>query len=265
MSGDEVFALVVSLVLGFIGWWPWISSVLFMREIASRRGGRILAVIWPLLAAACVSFVLFRWSSHDVRSDPVYIFFYFAMGFGWTGVLLRTFPYLGLNARDDMFERQNVASGLAVGGALLGGTFAFAGGNIGDGPGWWVVVFSAGLATGTLLLMWVIGNQISRVEESLSVDRDLASGWRTMGFFVSSGLILGRAVAGNWHSGSETFHDFVVKGWPALLVWGAAVAMDVMLRPSPSSPSRPLVACGLLPGLFLIAMGLLAALAQGAW
>ena len=36
----------------------------------------------------------------------------------------------------------------AVVGALVGVTFCYAGGNIGDGPGWWVVVFSAGAGDG---------------------------------------------------------------------------------------------------------------------
>lgn len=265
MSGDEVLALIVCLVVGVVGWWPWLSGLLCLRGFAWRPGNKPHAILWPLVSAAAVLFVLFRWSAHDVRGDPTYIFFYFAMWFGWVGALVRLLPYLGLSARDDLLERQNPAVGLAVGGSVLGGSLAFAGGNIGDGPGWWVVVFSGVLSTGSMLLMWVIGNLITHVEEVLSVDRDLAAGWRTFGFFVGAGLILGRAVAGDWQSGPDTMHDFIKNGWLVIFVWGLAVAMDVALRPTPSSPARPPLLCGFLPALFLILMGLLFALAQGTW
>jgi uncharacterized membrane protein YjfL (UPF0719 family) len=265
MSGDEVFALIVCLVVGCVGWWSWLSGLFFMKPFVWRTGTKPHAVVWPLLSAACVLFVLCRWSSHDVRSDPVYIFFYFVMWFGWTGAVLKVMPYLGLSARDDLLERQNPAAGLAVGGALLGSTLTFSGGNIGDGPGWWVVVFSAGLANGALLLMWVFGNLFTHVEEVLTVERDVAAGWRTFGYFAGGGLILGRAVAGNWQSGTETIADFVAKGWPVVFVWGSAVVMDAVLRPSPSCPARPPGQCGLLPAAVLIGMGLLLAKAQGAW
>jgi uncharacterized membrane protein YjfL (UPF0719 family) len=265
MSGDEVFALIVCLVLGCTGWASWLSGLFLIRSFARRTGAKPHAVLWPLLSAAVVLFVLCRWSSHDVRSDPVYIFFYFVMWFGWTGILLKMLPYLGLNARDDLLERQNSAAGLAVGGALLGSTLAFSGGNIGDGPGWWVVVFSAGLANGALLLLWAVGNLFTHVDEGLTVERDVAAGWRTFGYFTGGGLILGRAVAGNWQSGMETIGDFVVRGWPVVVIWGATVAMDLVLKPSSACPARPSGSCGLLPAAILIGVGLLAALAQGAW
>ena len=39
---------------------------------------------------------------------------------------------------------------------MLGVTLCYAGGNIGNGPGWWVVVFSAGLSTVALFAAWMV-------------------------------------------------------------------------------------------------------------
>jgi uncharacterized membrane protein YjfL (UPF0719 family) len=265
MSGDEVFALIFCVVIGLFGWLRWLVGLMTVKPLVFSRGTRELAILTPLCSAGIMLFVLCFWAAHDVRSDLTYILFYLAMWFGWTGALLLCLALFGLNSRDDWFERQNPAAALACGGALVGVSLAFAGGNIGDGPGWWVVVFSSGLATATLLLLWMLGNAFSHVEEAVTIDRDSAAGWRVLGFFVGGGLVVGRAAAGNWISATTTFTDFLTKGWPVLLLWAAAVGMDVMLRPSPASPTRPAIACGLLPALLLIVLGLTAAVQQGAW
>ena len=71
------------------------------------------------------------------------------MGLGITALAL-----CDLSARDDVVERSNRAAIPAIAGGLLAITLCFAGGNIGDGPGWWVVMFCGVLSTGTLLLAW---------------------------------------------------------------------------------------------------------------
>lgn len=265
MSGDEVFALIVSGVLGLIGWSRWLGGLLFLKPLFRNVAAQRLAWLAPLVAAAAMLFVLLKWSSHDVRSSALYTSFYLAMWFGWLGTLNFLLPYLGLSCRDDVLERGNTAAGIAYGGALLGLTLAFAGGNIGDGPGWWVVIYSAGLATATLLVLWVIGSSISRLADTISIDRDVAAGLRAMGFFVGAGLILGRAVAGNWHSAEQTTSDFVAKGWPVLLLWGIAVATDVFTRPSPSRPAPDRLWYGVVPCLIYLLVSLGAVIRQGWW
>ena len=49
----------------------------------------------------------------------------------------------------------NAAAAMATAGATIGVTLSYAGGNIGDGPGWWVVVFSAAIATAGLFACWL--------------------------------------------------------------------------------------------------------------
>jgi uncharacterized membrane protein YjfL (UPF0719 family) len=265
MSGDEVLALIVSLIIGVLGWKAWLGGLLFLNLRSRPAATRLLGWLLPFLSGAVMWFVLKHWSSHDVRDDFVYVFFYMAMWFGWLGAWIRLLPYIGLSCRDDMLEAGNAAAGLAIGGGILGVTFIFAGGNIGDGPGWWVVVFCGGVATASVLLLWLIGSRITNLPEIITVDRDVASGWRAAGFFIGSGLILGRAMAGNWHSAGQTLADFSAKGWPVLLLWGLVLFVDIVNRPTPQRPAPDRIVFGVLPCLLFIAFGIGDVMMQGPW
>jgi uncharacterized membrane protein YjfL (UPF0719 family) len=229
---------------------------LFFRNPLSRQvAAPSLAWMVTLLSGATILSVLMTISSHDVRDNPLYIFFYMVMWLGWTGIWNRIMPYLGLSCRDDALERGNTAAALAVCGGLLGVTLIFAGGNIGEGPGWWVVVFCAANSTVAMLVLWLIDNRISHVIEAITIDRDTAAGWRAAGFFISAGLILGRAIAGDWHSVDQTMYDFVRLGWPVLILWGIAMALDVLCHPTPERPAPDRLALGVLPFLVFVAAG----------
>ena len=107
-----------------------------------------------------------------MRDDPLYFVFYLLMGAAWVGGGARILSFFGLCARDDVIERGNRAAAAAIAGALLGITLCFAGGNIGDGPGWWVVVFCAVLSTGVLLLFWSILDRATGMADTITIDHD---------------------------------------------------------------------------------------------
>ena len=196
MSEDEVFALVASCVLAGIFWIRWYRHCQAVTWLRCGVGLRLAVIAVPVACGALLWIVLRRLASHDVREAPQYLAMYFAMGAAWVGLGVRLLGLLGLSVRDDALERRNAAAAWAAAGGLIGLTLCFAGGNIGDGPGWWVVVYSALLSTGTLLLLWVILDRLTGVSESVTVERDVASGMRLGGFLAAAGLILGRAVAG---------------------------------------------------------------------
>jgi uncharacterized membrane protein YjfL (UPF0719 family) len=265
MSGDEIFALIGSIVLGIVGWKNWLGGLFLLSSLSRKPATQFLGWLAPLVGGLALFFVLCKWSSHDVRDNPIYIFFYMAMGFGWAGLWNWILPYVGLSFRDDALERDNDAAGLAVSGSLLGTTFTFAGANIGDGPGWWVVVFCAALAGVTMILLWMIGSQITRVQEFITVDRDIAAGWRVAGFFIGSGLILGRAVAGDWHSAQATVSDFLAKGWPVLILWGIALLLDMTSKPTPQRPAPNSFLFGVIPAVLLVGISIADIFLQGPW
>lgn len=248
MDGSEIFALLASLTVASFSWIPWFRDASVVRGPGPRG---------PLQYAPAACFlVLFAilklWSSFDVRDSPLYMSFYLLMGAAWVGAAMRTLPWLGVSARDDVLERGNRAALWPVLGALLGATLAFAGGNIGDGPGWWVVVFCGLLSTGGLFgLLWLV-DRLAAVVDAVTVDRDPASGVRLGAFLAAAGLVLGRAVAGDWHSAGEAVSDFVARGWPAAALAAATVGFQKAWSPTANRPARG-TAAALLPAALLLA------------
>jgi uncharacterized membrane protein YjfL (UPF0719 family) len=185
---------------------------------------------------------------------------YVVLGLAWLRAAEVTFAYLGLSPRDDLVERGNKAAIAAVVGALVGVTFCYAGGNIGDGPGWWVVLFSAALATVTLIATWALLTRLSPVADSVTIDRDPAAGVRLGTFLAACGIILGRGVAGDWHSAWGTVIDLApaLPAVAAILV--LAVAVERFARPTGERPHAPFVALGVLPSLLYLMIA-----ASGVW
>lgn len=208
--------------------------------------------------------ILALWSSFDVRNSPLYLLFYTVMGAAWVGGAMHVVPFLGISARDDVIERGNRAALWAVLGAMLGNTLCFAGGNIGDGPGWWVVVFCGLLSSGALFALWWLVESVAGMSDAITVDRDPASGFRLGAFLAGSGLILGRSVAGDWHSAGETLADFAARGWPAAAVAFMAIGFQRISPPTAKRPARS-EAAALLPSLLLLAVAITWVAHLGGW
>jgi hypothetical protein len=258
MSPDEVFVLVASSAIALVGWGAWYAHPLAVKRfVGTPAASRSLVYATPLVALAILFVVLQTGASHDVRDAPRYIIMYLAMGAAWVGLCVWLIPYLGISVRDDVAERGNRAAAYPVAGAIVGIMLSFAGGNIGDGPGWWVVVFSAALATAALFVLWYTLDAAGDFVEHITVDRDRAAGVRVAGFLVAAGLILGRAVAGDWISAGATVRDFTVTAWPALVLLIVAVIVERLARPTPARPHPSVVAAGGTPALAYVALAAL--------
>ena len=265
MSEDEVFVLIGCSIVTLFTWLPWLWHAAFTARRCSRLSHRWGLYVFPLLCAAALAAVLRLYSSWDVQSNPVYIVFYLVMGAAWVGFASRFLGLFGLSARDDVIERANPAAAYAIGGALLGITLCFAGGNIGDGPGWWVVVFSAALSTLAFFILWALLNRFTGLADSVTVDRDPASGLRLAGYFIGAGLILGRSVAGDWVSMEATVLDFMKTAWPVLLLWIAAVLLERTFRPNRERPLPSPLVYGLAPLAAYVALAGLFVVQAGPW
>lgn len=222
--GLEVPLFVASAVLVARGLWrffPLGAHRLFGR-FPNPGLGIVRAAV--LFAGAWFFFVL----ATDAASDIVgfytwmYTFLAFAVllygSFAW--------PILDLYAPADVVERGNLAAGLALGGFALGTAFAFGGALTGEGPGWWIViVFFAGA-------YWELrGNMalVSRIAGSLATDvrteRDASAGLLLGAVAVASGLVSGRAAAGDFTGWERDIPDYVKRLWGLLPIafLGAAV------------------------------------------
>ena len=260
MSPDELIVTVAAVIVGPLLWAFWLFRMTQLEVIGERRIGTGTIAGTLGFSALLIFAVLKTGASFDVVDAPQYLFMYVVLGLAWLWVVATIFPYLGLSPRDDVFERHNRAAVPAVRGALVGVTLCYAGGNIGDSPGWWVVVFAAALATSVLLISWMALTQLSSVADAVTIDRDPAAGIRLGAFLVSCGVILGRAVAGDWHSASATVADFSVFLPYVLLLVIAATLFERRAQPTPQSPHAAIVGSGVLPSLIyvIIAAGALA-------
>ena len=252
MSGDEVAVLVASGAVAVYGWIVWYSRPLGVARLGGAATGRQLLFTAPLLCAVILVVVLLTLSASDVRDAPRYIALYMVLGAAWIAIGSLSLPLVGISPHDDVAERRNPAAAYAITGALIGITLCFAGGNVGDGPGWWVVVFSAGLATLVLFLLTLALEAMSGISDVVTIDRDVAAGVRLGGFFVACGIILGRAAAGDWVSTAKTVRDFALVAWPALLLLAGAALIERAARPTVKRPVAPALSHGVIPALVLI-------------
>ncbi|MFN6461681.1 MAG: hypothetical protein RMZ41_007505 [Nostoc sp. DedVER02] len=237
----------ISVVTSWKIWGKWYLSIFSVTKLASPLPHRFLLLITPIICAGILYGTLRILASHDVRNNVLYLTFYLLMGATWVGIAVEAFLFCGLSVRDDAIERQNAAVSYGISGALIGITLCFAGGNIGDGPGWWVVAYSAMLSTGAWFLLWLVLEYFTQISEAIAIDRDRASGLRLAGFLVASGAILGRAVAGNWESFDATTIDFVRYGWPVIILAIAAIKVEKVCQPTAKQPSLPITSHGLIP------------------
>ena len=249
MSDGEIGVTIVSVIVTFMTWSNWFLRILKVAPWSRTAAPRNLLLAAPLVAGALLFVALRTLSSHDVQDDPVYLGMYSVMGGAGVALALLALPLVGMSTRDDVLERENVSAALVVVGALFGVTCCFIGGNIGDGPGWWVVVFSAGLATLSLFLCWFALEVLGRVSDSVTIDRDPASGIRVAAFLLACGLIFGRGAAGTWVSSADTVRDFALLSGPMFLILVAAVAVERIARPTPERPVPSLWLAGVVPAL----------------
>lgn len=262
MSGDEVFVTIVSAVFALAGWGMLYARwKRFHKHGLPRNAGALLLSLMP------ISLVLLFWllrtvASHDVRQDWRYLVQYSVMGLAWVRIT-PTFFLPGISLRDDFFERRNASACYAFCGFVLGSLFCYGGGNIGDGPGWWVVVFCAILANATLWAIWITASLSTRVVDLITIDRDPAAGFRLAGFFTGCGLILGRAVAGDWISLDATIGDFVRKSWPVVILLVVYIVCERFAKPRYRRDEQFVLARGVFPALFYVTLGLIPVLAQG--
>jgi hypothetical protein len=254
MSEDEVFVTIGALVAGPV-WWTF-TLIGLGRVTTLRRGAAGVQALTVTISVCALGIlaILKTVASFDVVDAPEYQFMYGVLGLAWLRLAAIFFAFAGLSVRDDLVERRNTATVPAVAGAFVGLTLCYAGGNIGDGPGWWVVVFSAGLASAMLFAAWLILAQFSSAMDAMTIDRDPSAGVRVGAFLAACGLVLGRVVAGDWYSVGDTLTD-AAAGLPALVViLVAALLAERMARPTPERPHASMLLFGIVPAFLYLAI-----------
>jgi hypothetical protein len=193
------------------------------------------------MSACAISlyFALEKWSSPSVRDDAGEVGFYLIFSLVWIALTQSAFAFLGISIRDDVAERRSRSAGFAAAGLTIAAACCVAGANIGDGPGFEVVLFCSVLATFYLLVLWFLIAWVSGLADGITIERDLGAGIRAGGWFAGTGVVIGACVAGDWISVAATLRDFVRYAWPlAIFAWAfglferSVCRRETGLRPS---------------------------------
>ena len=220
---------------------------------------------WVVISLLFVAMALHLWGAAEIRANySEVVFLTFACAF-WLLIMAKLFPWFGLSLRDDAVERKNDGALIALCSATVSAALLYSGGSIGEGPSYMNNVFSVGLAAAGFLSLWLLLEIGGEVSISITEERDLASGIRLAGFLLSIALVLGRAVAGDWHSAAATVRDFVNDGWFAVVICMIAVPLEHFARPNRQHPFRAWPTYGLLPALVYLALALAWLMHLGAW
>ena len=168
-------------------------------------------------------------ASYDVVGDFLYTLMYLALGITWIYLTFQgMFLFWSFSYQDDVLMGRNLAALIAFTGAFLGVSLIYAGANIGDGPGWWTIVWAGGLGTVTWLLLGMAVNQCTHIMDSVLMDRNTAGGVRLGSYLLASGLILARASAGDWTSFAVTVLEFL-SGWPVIPLTIIMIVLERLL------------------------------------
>ena len=194
--------------------YKWYKPVLSAWPPDRGKIGRSVLGVMPVTASVITLFVLLNMASFDVVG--IWIVFYIIMGYAWIngGVFLIEY-LLDFSWAYDTIHLDNKAAVIPAASSFLGLTLIYAGANIGDGPGWWVILIAGGLGFITWLCLALLLNLTSHISERITVDRDVGCGIRFGMYMLASGLILARASGGDWTSLQATIVEFLV-GWPVL-------------------------------------------------
>lgn len=261
MAGDEILTLLVAAALCVWGLWRFLIPMITVRYL---RGGWQR---WAVMGAVVLGFVplvlvLRIWADKEVREEWMLFILFFCCGGALVSMLLRFSGLLGVDVRDDVIERRNSAAAAALAGAIIGLMLIFTGSNFGAGPTIWTTIGPALSGLAAWAVLWALLESTAGLSEAVTIERDLASGLRLGGLLLANGLVLGRAVAGDWKSLEAMGWQLAVLGWPAIVLTVLAVGMQLGLRPT-AGIRRDATMTGLIPATLLAGGALLWVLGQG--
>lgn len=262
MVDQPFFIIFDAAAVVVLGWWLW-KLLTPTHHFVQHWRWRLALLVALALSITSILFVLRTWASFDVVADPFYIVGYLCLGIVWISLSAKVLHgFADIRFRQDVRDRNNFAAAIAIGGLLLGSAIAYAGGNIGDGPGFHVVVFSALLSTATVYSsVWVLA-LVSDAEERVSIDHDVGAAMRFAALAIAAGLVAGRAAAGNWVDTESTLVDFAQVAWPVAFLVAASVVAE---RRSPPVYVAGSTAYSALFAAGLIAMASVYVYSLGAW
>jgi hypothetical protein len=257
LGADEFLALVISLGVAAVGAWRWYAGLFRVTRLASPLGHRVALGLVPFCCVVLAEGVLACSAAQEIHDDAIYNVLFVAAAGAWLTITGVAINLIGISPRLDAVETCNEASVVVLCGAWIGVTLCYAGGNIGEGATVWTTFIPAAAASIVLFLLVISLQIFSSVADAVTLDRDRASALRLAGLWIAAALILGRSVAGDFHSWQATWRDLVRLGWPVLPLQAAAIILQWSLRPTSQRPIPNAASRGLLPALAMIVFAMI--------
>lgn len=228
-SIGEGFVLGISIYFSATFLFGWYRQTALSTRFFGKPGLRVYLFLLPFIPVILYLLTLTSVASWDVINVMPYIGMYLVLGIAWlsltfSGMLL----FWSFSYQDDALLGKNRAALALLTGAMIGVSLIYAGANIGDGPGWWTIVFAGGLGTLSWLLLGALINKLTGIIERITIDHENGSGIRFASYLIASGLILARASAGDWTSFSVTILEFLA-GWPVLPLVAMMILFELLL------------------------------------
>lgn len=257
MEAPLAFVAAAFAVVGVWRFFPLARNKAFAFEanpgLGMVRASLVFAGLWLWFVLATAA---------DSGIVGFYTGLYVALGFAclmWGGLWR---PILGVWVTSDVVERGNLAAALVLAGFLLGTAFAFGGALTGEDSscqgdnearpvcqeirsfspgetwgtgGWHVVLAFFALAYAEMrtnvTMVDRIGGGLSR---QVRVERDWSAGLLLGAVALASGLIAGRAAAGDFEGWRPAFADYARRLWPLLVIPFAACLVGFLTTDRPS-------------------------------
>jgi len=229
MSADEFIVFIASLFLTVLFFFKWYQHLLMPWPPKRNDVAKFVMGCLPPAAFVILLYTLRTLASFDVVNSYPFIAFYVFLGYAWLWLSMKfMFCFFDLSWIDDVMGLGNKAALPAIAGGFLGLTVIYAGANIGDGPGWWCVIFAGALGLAAWLVLGAGICLADDMSERITVERDLGCGIRFGAYLLGSGIILGRASGGDWTSFYMTVVEFfdVYDRWPVLFLAAIEVAAE---------------------------------------
>ena len=253
----EFLVFIVALVFSFEFLIKWYKPLLSNRPLNRNKSTRYILGLLPIGSLCVILFTLRMLASFDVVDSFIYISMYLVLGIAWLflGVTLMSGVF-DLSWLDDALNLNNKAALIAVVGGFLGLTIIYSGANIGNGPGWWCVVFTGGLGLGAWIVLGLVINSCTKTFERITVERDIGCGIRFGSYLLASGIILARACAGDWTSFYRTTVEFI-DGWPVLVLAGILILVELYyIHRTKSNKTNKTIFSSIFLGAAFIAMAI---------
>ncbi|WP_035368961.1 hypothetical protein [Acholeplasma hippikon] len=229
----ETLFLIIFLALAVILLFRY-GSFLITRKYFDNdiSNGKIVAGLIAILIIIIggTYILLSNLASFDVVGSEYYIFYYLMMGIAYIYIhIVVLYNFLGLSMIDDVFNNSNRAAFLTIGSSLLGLSVMFAAANIGDGPGFWTVIFADFLGLVAYVVIMYIYDRFTRTLEHIQSDHNMQKGIRYSVFVLCLSSILAYGVQGDWTSFSYTVVEFF-HAWPALILLILGLVLENVFR-----------------------------------